>query len=212
MEKTKSTTDCASNYCVNGPMDASSYYLKLIELLRQVDLAAVDYAVDLVRKTWQEGKQIICLGNGGSALTAQHFVTDWNKSIFLSSGKAFRGRCLTENMGLITAYANDISYHDIFVEQLKNMLEPGDLVIGISGSGNSENVLRAITYANTCGNPTLGLCGFDGGKLKGLAKHIVWAPINDMQIAEDVHFTFGHLVMQSLCHMSSTNYLVNAME
>ena len=139
------------------------------------------------------------MGKGGSGFTAQHFINDWNKSIFLSSGKQFRGRCLTENIGLITSYANDISYEDIFVEQLKNILEPEDLVIGISGSGNSENVLRAIDYSNKNGHPTIGLCGFDGGKLKQLAKYVVWVPINDMQISEDIHFTFGHLVMQSLC-------------
>ncbi len=178
---------------------AIDYYKKLIDVINQLDMEQFNVAVELVRQAWQSRKQIICFGNGGSALTAQHFINDWNKSIFLSSGKPFKGRCLTENMGLVSAYANDISYHDIFIEQLKNILEPGDLVIGISGSGNSENVLRAIDYANKQGNLTLGLCGFDGGKLKNLAQYKVWAPISDMQISEDIHFTFGHLVMQSLC-------------
>lgn len=177
---------------------ALSYYLKLINVLKELDFNAIDQVVGLIRHAWQEGRQIICFGNGGSALTAQHYINDWNKSICISNKKPFRGRCLTENIGLITSFANDISYQDIFIEQLKNILEPGDLIIGISGSGNSENVLRAIRYANECGNTTIGLCGFDGGKLKNLVTHAIWAPICDMQIAEDVHFTIGHIVMQSL--------------
>lgn len=178
---------------------ADYYYKKLIKCIELLDFQSIDHAVNLIRAAWQDKKQIICFGNGGSALTAQHFINDWNKSVFLASGKPFRGRCLTENMGLLTAYANDVCYQDIFIEQLKNILEPGDLVIGISGSGNSENVLRAITYANEIGNMTVGLCGYNGGKLKQLAQHIVWVSINDMQITEDLHFTFGHLVMQALC-------------
>ncbi|OGT38055.1 MAG: hypothetical protein A3F11_02850 [Gammaproteobacteria bacterium RIFCSPHIGHO2_12_FULL_37_14] len=185
-------------------INAANYYKKLIAILQQMNLSPIDDAVNLIRKAWQEKKQIICFGNGGSALTAQHFINDWNKSIFLSSGRSFRGRCLTENVGLITAYANDLSYQDIFVEQLKNILEPGDLVIGISGSGNSENVLRAITYANEQSNVTIGLCGFNGGRVKQIAQHVVWAPIDDMQVTEDIHFTFGHLVMQALCQTTAT--------
>lgn len=174
------------------------YYQKLINTINLLDHSAIDDAVNLIRKAWENKKQIICFGNGGSSLTAQHFVTDWNKSISYI-GKPFRGRCLAENMGLLTALANDISYEDIFSEQLKYTIEPGDLVIGISGSGNSENVLRAIDYAQQQGNITLGLCGFDGGRLRQLADHVIWVPINDMQISEDIHFSFGHIVMQSLC-------------
>src|SRR3990167_8251763 len=179
-------------------VNADYYYKKLIKSIEILNFHEMDCAVNLVRMAWQDRKQIICFGNGGSALTAQHFINDWNKSVFLSSGKPFRGRCLTENVGLITAYANDLSYQDIFVEQLKNILESGDLVIGISGSGNSENVLRAITYANEQSNVTIGLCGFNGGRVKQIAQHVVWAPIDDMQVTEDIHFTFGHLVMQAL--------------
>jgi D-sedoheptulose 7-phosphate isomerase len=97
------------------------------------------------------------------------------------------------------AYGNDLSFQDIFVEQLKNLLEPGDLVIAISGSGNSENVIRAVRYANANGAVTLGLCGYRGGKLKQLAQHVVWADVDDMQLSEDAHAIFGHIVMQRLC-------------
>jgi D-sedoheptulose 7-phosphate isomerase len=87
----------------------------------------------------------------------------------------------------------------VFIEQLKNVLEDGDLVIGISGSGNSENVIRAIQYANENNALTLGICGYEGGKLKEKSQYQVWAPVNDMQLSEDIHFFFGHIVMQKLC-------------
>ncbi|MDP1711354.1 MAG: SIS domain-containing protein [Candidatus Nanopelagicaceae bacterium] len=181
------------------PITATTYLEKLQTVLATLDRNQIDHAVDLVSTAWEKGRQIITLGNGGSSLTALHFINDWNKSIFLSSGKSFRGRCLVDNMGLVMSYSNDISFQDVFVEQLKNIMEPGDLVLALSGSGNSENVLRAVQYANEHGAVTLGLCGFSGGKLKDIAHYHVWAAVNDMQISEDVHAIFGHIVMQALC-------------
>jgi D-sedoheptulose 7-phosphate isomerase len=159
----------------------------------------VDHAIGVIAQAWKAGRQIITLGNGGSSMTALHFITDWNKSIYLSTGVPFRGRTLVDNMGLLMAYGNDISFQDIFVEQLKNVLQPQDLVIAISGSGNSENVIRAVDYANANGAVTLGLCGYGGGKLLTKAQHTVWARVDDMQLCEDVHAIFGHIVMQRLC-------------
>ena len=179
---------------------SASYFAKLDKVLRALDHSSVDRAIEMISNAWQAGKQIITLGNGGSSLTALHFINDWNKSIFMSSGVPFRGRSLVDNMGLIMSYANDLSFQDVFVEQLKNVLTPGDLVVGISGSGNSENVIRAIRYANEHGAATLGLCGFRGGRLKDAAQHYVWADIDDMQLSEDVHSIFGHIVMQALCN------------
>ena len=97
------------------------------------------------------------------------------------------------------SYANDISLEDVFVEQLRNIMNPDDLVIAISGSGNSENVISAVDFANNNNAVTLGLCGYRVGKLKEIAKHAVWVDIDDMQIVEDLHFVFGHMVMQRLC-------------
>lgn len=181
--------------------NTATYYQKLISIIQQLDYTTLDQGVNVIKLTWLAQKQIICFGNGGSALTAQHYINDWNKNVYLATKKQFLGRCLTENIGLLTAYANDIHYHNIFVEQLRNILQPDDLVIGISGSGNSENVLKAINFANEQGNLTLGLCGFDGGKLSRMAQYVIHAPIHDMQIVEDIHFTFGHLVMQTLCQI-----------
>jgi D-sedoheptulose 7-phosphate isomerase len=106
---------------------------------------------------------------------------------------------LNDNLSTLTAYANDVSYEDVFVEQLRNFLRPGDLVVGISGSGNSLNVLKAITCANSLGAHTVGLCGFDGGKLAAMVKTPVLAPVHDMQKAEDVHMILLHIAMQVLC-------------
>ncbi|MBX3616261.1 SIS domain-containing protein [Nitrosomonas sp.] len=183
----------------NFSITAGSYLDKLQAALSALDRDQIDHAVSLVTSAWENGRQIITLGNGGSSLTALHFINDWNKSIYLSSGKSFRGRSLLDNVGLIMSYSNDISFYDVFVEQLKNIMEPGDLVLALSGSGNSENVIRAVQYANDHGAVTLGLCGYSGGKLKEIAQHHVWAAVNDMQIAEDVHAIFGHIVMQALC-------------
>ena len=175
------------------------YYTKLSNAIKYLDLASVDNGCSVVCDAWENGQQIITLGNGGSSLTALHLINDWNKSIFMSTNKPFRGRSLVDNTGLIMAYANDLSFEDIFVEQLKNILQPGDLVIAISGSGNSENVIRAVNYASRNKAVTLGLTGYDGGRLRKIVEHSIWVDVNDMQIVEDLHMTFGHVVMQRLC-------------
>ncbi len=180
---------------------ADRYFNKLIALLSAQDRAAIDAAAGTIAQAWQEGRQIIVFGNGGSAITALHFVTDWAKSISMTHGRPFLGRTLLDNMGLVTAYANDVSYADIFREQLKAVLQPRDVVIAISGSGNSENVIRAVEYANETGAVTIGLCGYRGGKLKGLCRQAVWADVDDMQLSEDLHAIFGHIVVQGLCGM-----------
>jgi len=176
-----------------------AYSIRLADLLKNLDYEQIDTAIELIKEKWLEGKQIITLGNGGSSLTALHFINDWNKSIFLSKKIPFRGRSLVDNVGLIMSYGNDIDFKDIFIEQLKNILNPGDLVIAISGSGNSDNVIRAVKYANEHEASTLGLCGYSGGKLKDLAQHVVLAQVDDMQLSEDIHSIFGHMVMQKLC-------------
>ena len=180
---------------------ARPYLEKLTLLLSKIDDRQIDDAVSLIVEAWQTGRQVITLGNGGSALTAIHMATDWSKGISMATGRRFRGRSLVDNMGIVTAYGNDVSYQEIFTEQLKHLMEPGDLVIAISGSGNSPNVISAIEYANQNGAVTLGLCGFQGGKLRTTAQHVVWACVDDMQLCEDIHAIFGHIVMQKLCGM-----------
>ena len=165
----------------------------------KLDGVAFQRAFDLIRAKFESGKKIITCGNGGSAYTASHYITDWNKMTNLATGRRFRGISLCDNIGLITAFANDVGYDEVFAGQLKTILDEDDLVVAVSGSGNSTNVLKAVEYANNAGADTLAVVGYDGGKLKLLAKYSVWVPSFDMQLCEEIHLMFGHGVMKALC-------------
>ena len=175
-------------------------YLNCLQLaLENLNLLEVEIAIDVIKSHWELGSKIIVCGNGGSALTALHYVTDWNKSISKHNSRPFKGFSLIDNIGLISAYANDVSYEDVFAQQLSVIGEEGDLLIIISGSGNSENVVRVVNFAKKNGIKTLGLVGFDGGKVKQDLDTCVHVKVNDMQISEDIHLIFGHMVMRALC-------------
>ena len=177
----------------------SRYLEAHTRLAGKLDAGAFESGVALVRRAFDAGKQIITCGNGGSAYAASHYITDWNKMVNLATGRKFHGISLCDNIGIVTAFANDLSYEDVFAGQLKAILDAGDLVIAVSGSGNSKNVVKAIEYANQAGAETLAVVGYDGGTLKNIAKHSVWVPSFDMQLCEDVHLMFGHMVMKTLC-------------
>ena len=177
----------------------SRYLEAHTRLTGELDERAFQAGVDLVRRAFDTGTQIITCGNGGSAYAASHYITDWNKMVNLATGRKFRGISLCDNIGIVTAFANDVSYEDVFAGQLRAILDAGDLVIAVSGSGNSRNVVKAVEYANQAGAETLAVVGYDGGTLKTIAKHSVWVPSFDMQLCEDVHLMFGHMVMKSLC-------------
>lgn len=147
----------------------------------------------LLMESLEARRRIYVMGNGGSAATASHYVADFNKGLSLGKAQRFRFHCLNDNIPTLTAYANDVSYDDVYVEPLRNFLEAGDLVIAISGSGNSRNVLKAIEYANGAGAITLGITGYDGGKLRKIAQRGLHVPISDMQVVEDLHMVFDHL-------------------
>lgn len=153
----------------------------------------------ILLSAYQDEKQIFIMGNGGSGTTASHFACDINKGCCHDLEKRFKVICLNDNIPTILAYANDLSYDKIYVEQLKNFLRPGDVVIGISGSGKSENVLQAVSYAKEKGADTIGLSGFDGGELAGIVDVPFIARIDDMQKVEDVHMIVIHMLMQYLC-------------
>lgn len=177
-----------------------NYFKAHAQLVSILDLAAFQAGVDLIKKKFEDGKKIITCGNGGSASTASHYIIDWNKMINLATGKKFRGISLCDNIGLITAYGNDISYDEVFAGQLKAIMDEGDLLVAVSGSGNSPNVIKAVEYANSIGGETLAVVGYDGGKVKKLANRAVWVDSFDMQLCEDVHLMFGHMVMKALCN------------
>lgn len=177
---------------------SAQYLAGLKQVLDGFDHAAFDKMMDAMLDVYSAGGRIFVMGNGGSASTASHWVCDMNKGTCLNLEKRVRMICLNDSISTMMAYANDLSYADVFVEQLKNFFEPGDLVIGISGSGNSENVLRAIDWANANGGVTVGLCGFSGGKLGRMAQIPVLAAVHDMQKVEDVHMIVAHMAMQRM--------------
>jgi D-sedoheptulose 7-phosphate isomerase len=160
-------------------------------------------AREIDNKAFQSGiDTIVAAFEAGSAYTASHYITDWNKMCNLATGRKFRGLSLCDNIGLVTAFGNDLSYDEVFSGQLRAILDEGDLLIAVSGSGNSPNVLRAVEFANKSGAHTLAVVGYDGGKLKQIARQSVWVPCFDMQLCEDVHLMFGHMVMKTLCKLS----------
>jgi len=171
------------------------------ELKETIDFISLDDFEDLINtliRAYNDGKSIFTMGNGGSGSTASHFVCDINKGVCVGLPKKLKVICLNDNMPIILAYANDTSYDDVFVEQLKNFLNAGDVVIGISGSGNSTNVIKAFRYSNDGGAVTVALTGFDGGELSKIAKIPIIIPVNDMQKVEDVHMIMVHMIMQVL--------------
>lgn len=171
-----------------------NYFDLLKQSVDDLDRNAIISFVDLLLKARKNGNNIYIMGNGGSASTASHFTCDFNKGLSYKKDIRFKMICLNDNIATMLAYSNDLGYENVFVEQLKNFLKKDDVVIGISGSGNSENVLKAIEYANSVNAKTVGITGFDGGKLKKIVDISIHTNINNMQVAEDVHMTICHML------------------
>lgn len=161
--------------------------IKCIDSLKKQS-EKIEKIASILQKVKKGGNKIFLFGNGGSASTSSHLVCDFAKF------KSLKAIALTDNIPLITAWSNDEDYSVAFKEQLKNLLEKGDVVIGISGSGKSKNVLEAIKYANEKGAISIGLAGFDGGELKKVAQECLVIEINHMQHSEDMHLLLGHLL------------------
>jgi D-sedoheptulose 7-phosphate isomerase len=184
---------------MNKNFSIQNYLKAHSAIFERLDIESFQKGIDYIERAFRADKKIITCGNGGSASTASHFITDWNKMINLATGKKFRGISLSDNIGLITAYANDLSFKNVFSGQLEALMDEGDLLIAISGSGNSPNVLEAVDVAKRLGGHTLAIVGYDGGKLLPICDHGVWVESFDMQLCEDVHLMFGHMVMKTLC-------------
>jgi len=175
---------------------ARGYFSYLSQLFGKIDSRAVQQLAEIFDGARRCGKQIIFMGNGGSAATASHFANDLAKGARVKHKAPFKALSIADNVSLITALANDDGYESIFVEQLRNILNAGDVVVGISASGNSPNVLKAIEYANECGAITVGLTGFSGGRLREIARHYVHVdtPKGEYGPVEDIHMILDHLV------------------
>ncbi len=168
-------------------VEIHQYLNTISKTLNELDKKKINSFVELILKTYQNGGIIYTFGNGGSGATASHFCCDLIQGASRGLEKRFKSICLNDNMPALLAIANDISYDDVFVEQLKNFIKKDDLVIGFSGSGNSNNVVKALEYAKNAGVKTSAICGFKGGKIKEIADLAIHAEVDDMEISEDIH-------------------------
>ncbi len=177
------------------------------DTLDKLDVEALDAAAALLADCCEKERTVYIFGNGGSASTASHFQVDFNKGISEFTEKKFRFRCLNDNLPTLLALGNDMSFDEIFRFQLRGRLQANDVVIAISGSGNSANVVNAVEYARQQGCKIVGLTGFDGGKLRAMSDISLHVPVNSMQITEDMHMMFDHLLMsvlmRKLCGISN---------
>ena len=172
------------------------YYEREIECIKRFNLDEINEAMNIILDTYNNGGTIYVCGNGGSASTASHMQNDFNKGISEYVDKKFNFYCLSDNVSSMMAVANDIGYEEVFRFPLLNKITDKDLFVGISGSGNSKNVLNAAEYAKERGAKVVGITGYSGGKLKEMADYKMHVAENDMQIAEDLHMTFDHMMMK----------------
>ncbi len=175
--------------------DIEIYIAQEIETLKKLDLVALNQAIVTLEHAFENQANIYVFGNGGSAATASHMQNDFNKGVSEYTEKKFRFICLNDNVATLMAIANDIGYDEVFRFQLRGKLQKGDVLLAISGSGNSKNVINAVEYGVQQGCKVIGLTGFDGGKLKQMSDISLHVPVNSMQITEDVHMIFDHLIM-----------------
>jgi D-sedoheptulose 7-phosphate isomerase len=172
------------------------YITEVKNALDSINTEELETIVSILKNAREKDSAIFIFGNGGSASTASHFACDINKGVSYGKEKRFRVFCLNDNIPTLLAYSNDVGYDVVFVEQLRNFVKKDDVVIGISGSGNSKNVLLAIEYANQQEAISIGITGFDGGKLRTIARHSFNAGVNDMQLSEDLHMMWVHIMMK----------------
>jgi len=180
---------------------AGEYKSKLLNALETLDLSGIAQAIEILREARDHNRQIFVCGNGGSASTASHFVCDMVKGASFQLDKRFRILSLADCVPTVTAYSNDVGYDCIFEEQLKNFAQQGDVVLALSGSGNSANVVKALQYANSIGCQTIALTGRDGGKLGPIAKLQIHVAEAHMGRIED-----GHMIA---CHMLCYYFMEN---
>jgi D-sedoheptulose 7-phosphate isomerase len=185
---------------LGATLGPEAYLAHVAEALRRIDPAEVTRLSDLLEAAWRDGRFVFIAGNGGSGATASHLCEDLAKCTLrdLERQRRLKVLSLTDNTPWITAVANDLDYSRVFVEPLRNLASPGDLLIAISGSGNSPNILAAVEWANASGLTTFGATGFSGGRLRALAHHGLHVPIDDMGIVESIHMTVFHWVIDDL--------------
>lgn len=182
-----------------------NYFSELKNTVDSMPVEDIKKVVDILFDAYKKNRQIFIIGNGGSASISSHFACDLNKGtlqrVYDENEKRFKAISMTDNVAILTALANDLSYDDIFAQQLRNLINPEDIVIAISGSGNSKNILNAIDTASKSGAVTIGFLGFNGGKLKEKVDHYIHVQSNHYGRIEDLHLVLTHLISSYLAEM-----------
>ncbi|MCQ2741935.1 MAG: SIS domain-containing protein [Bacilli bacterium] len=172
------------------------YYKREKEAIDLMNVDEINEAMNLMLGAYEKGATVFTMGNGGSSATASHMVCDFMKGTCYDAEKKFRMVCLNDNMATIMAMGNDIGFDQVFAYQMKALAKPGDIVVAISGSGNSKNVINACEVAKEKGVKIIGMTGFGGGKLHTMSDAHIHLPVDDMQLAEDAHMIAIHMMMQ----------------
>lgn len=192
-------------------LDARSYFDELQRVAANLPHDIINQISGMLLKAYEAGRVVYLFGNGGSASLASHFACDLGKgTAYCNGGKRFRVIALTDNIPTMTAWANDASYEDVFSEQLKNFVQAEDIAVAISGSGNSKNVLNALAVAREASAITIGISGFEGGKMKSLCDICVVVPSNNMQVIEDLHLAMAHSIFRIVSARMSSRALAAA--
>jgi len=184
--------DDNQSWSISGYLDSVK---QAIDLVSELEVAQ---AIELLWQNYIGGHRVAFCGNGGSASTASHLPADLQKNVLLHGDKPWECLSLCDSVPLMTAWSNDTSYDNAFAGQARVWMRPGDLLVAISGSGNSSNILAAVETAKQNGAKTIGICGFDGGRLATAADHSIVVPVHNMQIVEDVHMVIGHTLYLGL--------------
>jgi len=179
---------------------AAAYFQAMTELFSRVDHAAIDSYAELIFRAWRDERRVFIFGNGGSAYTASHHVTDYVKTASVEGQRRLAAFSLVDNTGLLTALGNDISYDEVFRYQLEAYSRPGDIAVAISCSGNSMNVVNGCAWAREHGLTVVAISGCGGGKIGALADLHINIPSDNFGIVEDVQMAIGHIAAQSLYH------------
>ena len=176
--------------------EINAYYDREKKAIDSLDRKEINDAMNALMAAYERGATVYTMGNGGSSATASHMVCDFNKGTCYELDTKFKFVCLNDNIPILMAIANDDSFENVFVYQLKDRLKKDDVVLAISGSGNSHNIIKAVDYAKEVGATIIGVTGYSGGKLRQKADYFLHVPVDDMQITEDLHMGFDHLIMQ----------------
>ena len=176
-----------------------TYQARLFAAMRDHDWSDVARFAETLSDCWRDDRQVFICGNGGSAANAVHLANDFLYGIDKPIGRGLRVTALPANTAVLTCLANDVSYAEIYAQQLIALARPGDVLIALSGSGNSPNIVRALEKGRELGLTTVAILGYSGGRALKLAQHPIHFAIDDMQVAEDIQMIVGHMVMQHLC-------------